>query len=215
MNKFGEIALGYSTSGPSAYPGISFTGRLEADPLSTMTLGETQIQAGAASQTIGNRWGDYTQMVVDPLDDCTFWYTNEYLTSGQVYWSMTRTAAFRLNTTTCTGFGTSVVLTDLSVTSRMGTAVVNWTSVNELNLLGFKLYRAQVPGGLPQEIASLAAKYKGQIQGTTYEYVDTQVSPSETYSYTLDALTNSGTSEHFVIGTVTIDWVDFLPLVRK
>jgi hypothetical protein len=43
------------------------------------------LQAGTSFQRSSNpastgqfRWGDYTAMTVDPVDDCTFWYTNEY-----------------------------------------------------------------------------------------------------------------------------------------
>ena len=57
---------------------------------------ENIIQAGGGSQT-GNlhRWGDYSAMTVDPVDDCTFWYTNEYLkANGSFNWS-TRIASFK------------------------------------------------------------------------------------------------------------------------
>ncbi|MCW9028593.1 MAG: carboxypeptidase regulatory-like domain-containing protein, partial [Kangiella sp.] len=30
------------------------------------------------AQTGANRWGDYSSLSVDPVDDCTFWYTTEY-----------------------------------------------------------------------------------------------------------------------------------------
>ena len=43
----------------------------------------------------GNRWGDYSAMTLDPIDQCTFYYTNEYLkTNGAFNWS-TRIAAFK------------------------------------------------------------------------------------------------------------------------
>ena len=46
-----------------------------------MTLGEGTIINGSGVQTTTNsRWGDYTAMTVDPVDDCTFWYVNEYYT---------------------------------------------------------------------------------------------------------------------------------------
>ena len=43
----------------------------------------------AGSQTDGlTRWGDYSAMSVDPIDDCTMYYTNEYLkTTGSFNWS--------------------------------------------------------------------------------------------------------------------------------
>lgn len=76
----GNTALGYSVSdATSVYPGIRYTGRLAADPLGTMSLGEGVIIDGTGVQTTTNsRWGDYTSMNVDPTDDCTFWYVNEY-----------------------------------------------------------------------------------------------------------------------------------------
>jgi hypothetical protein len=74
------MALGYSVSnGVDVYPGIRFTGRLAGDALGEMTLDEGVIINGTGVQTTTNsRWGDYTSMNVDPVDDCTFWYVNEY-----------------------------------------------------------------------------------------------------------------------------------------
>jgi len=80
MDWQGNIALGYSvTSATDVYPGIRYTGRLAGDPLGQMTLGEGTIINGTGVQTTTNsRWGDYTSLNVDPTDDCTFWYVNEY-----------------------------------------------------------------------------------------------------------------------------------------
>jgi hypothetical protein len=61
------------------FPGIRYTGRLSGDPLGQMTLGEGVIINGSGVQTTTNsRWGDYTSLNVDAVDDCTFWYVNEY-----------------------------------------------------------------------------------------------------------------------------------------
>jgi hypothetical protein len=80
MDKKGNMALGYSVvNGTTVFPGIRYTGRLDGDPLGQMTLGEGTIINGSGVQTNTNsRWGDYTDMTVDPTDDCTFWYVNEY-----------------------------------------------------------------------------------------------------------------------------------------
>src|SRR6184192_1623916 len=80
QDKNGNIALGYSVvNGTTVYPGIRYTGRLNGDPLGQMTLGEGTIINGTGVQTTTNsRWGDYTDMTVDPNDDCTFWYVDEY-----------------------------------------------------------------------------------------------------------------------------------------
>ena len=85
QDKNGDMGLGYSVvNGTDVYPGIRYTGRLAGDPPGEMTLGEGTIINGSGIQTTANsRWGDYTDMTVDPVDDCTFWYVNEYyLTSG-------------------------------------------------------------------------------------------------------------------------------------
>ena len=92
MDQVGNIAMGYSVSSSTTHPSIAFTGRVPTDPLGTMES-ENTIIVGAASQTT-NRWGDYTSMSVDPEDDCTFWYTNEYLKATGTATS-TRIASFR------------------------------------------------------------------------------------------------------------------------
>jgi hypothetical protein len=95
MDKVGDIAMGYSVSSGSTAPSIRFTGRVPTDPSGTMEA-ESSIQGGVGSQT-GNlhRWGDYSNISVDPVDDCTFWYTTEYLkTSGSFNWS-TRVGTFK------------------------------------------------------------------------------------------------------------------------
>jgi hypothetical protein len=94
MDQSGDMALGYSVSSKSVYPSIYFTGRVAADTLGSME-GEQLIISGSGSQTGGqDRWGDYSAMTVDPADDCTFWYTQEYIPStGSFNWN-TRIANF-------------------------------------------------------------------------------------------------------------------------
>ena len=93
-DKNGDIALGYSVSSSSIFPSIRYTGRTPTDPLGTMQ-GENSVIAGGGSQTGSlHRWGDYSAMTVDPVNDCTFWFTTEYLkTSGSFNWS-TRIVSF-------------------------------------------------------------------------------------------------------------------------
>ncbi len=97
-DKNGDLALGYSTSSSSAYPSIKYSYRTAIDTLSL--LGSEQVlQSGTGSQlrTL-SRWGDYSAMTVDPVDDCTFWYTNQYLTSNGTFNWHTRIGSFKLNT---------------------------------------------------------------------------------------------------------------------
>ena len=95
MDNGGNMALGYSASdGTSTYPSSWYTGRLVTDPLGTMPQGEGSFIDGTGSQLSSQRWGDYTAMTVDPVDDCTFWYVNQYLpSSSPVGWRL-RVGAF-------------------------------------------------------------------------------------------------------------------------
>ena len=98
MDKLGDIAVGYSVSSKTLHPGIRYTGRLAGDVLNTLQA-ETSIIAGTGSQTGSNlsRWGDYSDMTIDPADDCTFWYTTEYLqTNGAFNWH-TRLASLKFS----------------------------------------------------------------------------------------------------------------------
>ena len=81
-DKKGNIALGYSVvNGTDVFPGIRYTGRLAGDRRGVMTLGEAVLVNGTAAQaSLNSRWGDYTSLNIDPVDDCTFWYVNEYYT---------------------------------------------------------------------------------------------------------------------------------------
>lgn len=96
MDGAGNIALGYSVSNTNLFPSIRYTGRLAGDPLGTLPQGEAEIIAGGGSQThTASRWGDYSSMSVDPVDDCTLWYTTEYLqATGSAPWR-TRIGSFK------------------------------------------------------------------------------------------------------------------------
>jgi hypothetical protein len=95
MDHVGNIAVGFSVSSTTLNPAIRFTGRAPTDPLGTLGT-ELSIQAGTGSQLTGlSRWGDYSSISVDPVDDCTMWYTTEYLkANGTFNWS-TRIANFK------------------------------------------------------------------------------------------------------------------------
>ena len=95
MDKVGDIALGYSASSGNVSPSIRYTGRAPSDAPGMMQA-ENPILVGTGSQLSNlSRWGDYSAMTVDPVDDCTFWYTTEYLkANGTFNWS-TRIASFK------------------------------------------------------------------------------------------------------------------------
>jgi hypothetical protein len=107
MDHVGNMAMGYSASNSSMYPSIWYTGRLVSDPLGTMPQGDGVIITGSGNQThSAARWGDYSDITVDPVDDCTFWYTTEYIeTSGSADWQ-TRVASFKFPNCTLGDMGT-------------------------------------------------------------------------------------------------------------
>ncbi|MCK9193307.1 MAG: hypothetical protein M0P19_05465 [Nevskia sp.] len=95
MDKVGNIGLGYSASSSSVFPSIRYTGRAPTDALGTLST-ENTIITGSGSQTGSlHRWGDYSTLTVDPIDDCTFWYTQEYGSSNGSFNWKTRIASFR------------------------------------------------------------------------------------------------------------------------
>jgi hypothetical protein len=94
MDMMGDMAIGYTAGSATIYPTIRYTGRQSTDPLDTME-NEVAIFAGIGSQTGGGRWGDYSSMSVDPSDDCTMWYTGQYMgKTGQLNWG-TRLFSFK------------------------------------------------------------------------------------------------------------------------
>jgi hypothetical protein len=126
MDKAGDIALGYSLSSSTIYPSINYTGRQPTDPLGTMQ-GETAIINGTGSQQPSlSRWGDYSAMVVDPSDDCTFWYTTEYLVASGTFNWHTRVASFAFpnctSTSTSPDFSISATPSSQSVTQGGSTS---------------------------------------------------------------------------------------------
>jgi hypothetical protein len=127
MDKAGDMLMSYSVSSSSIDPGISYTGRVPGDALGTMES-ENTLLTGTHFQTGHSRWGDYSAMRIDPADDCTFWFTNQYLkTSGDFAWA-THVGSFAF--TGCGGGGGPAVT--LTPTALMfGNTVVNTTSTGK------------------------------------------------------------------------------------
>jgi PKD repeat protein len=128
LNGKNEIALGYSISSSTLYPGIRYCGQ-SADAYAATTnafdIAEVIVHTGAYSQTATNRWGDYSGMQVDPADDTTFWFTTQYIGSGGArktkitsfnFGPEILVANFTANATT-PEINTNVNLTDISLGS--------------------------------------------------------------------------------------------------
>ncbi len=89
MDGKGNIAMGYSLTDPTAatplFPSVAYTGRLASAPLGSMPEPEKFLLRNTAgpAEAVSPRWGDYSSLNVDPTDDCTFWYTNEFSPNRQ------------------------------------------------------------------------------------------------------------------------------------
>jgi hypothetical protein len=95
MDKNGDIALGFSVSSSTVKPSIRYTGRIPTDPLGTMEAAKLIVAGTGVQQSSFNRWGDYSSMAIDPTDDCTFWYAQEYYKTNGSFNFSTRLASFK------------------------------------------------------------------------------------------------------------------------
>jgi hypothetical protein len=121
MDGSGNIALGYSVSSSSVYPSLRYVGRLATDAQGTMPQGEVSLVAGTSAND-SNRWGDYAAMSVDPVDECTFWFTSLYTTGG--HWQ-TRVGTFKFDACGCTA---PAAVDDLEISMLDATSVrLTWS----------------------------------------------------------------------------------------
>jgi hypothetical protein len=153
MDQSGDMALGYSVSSSSTRPSVRYTGRVPGDPAGTMEA-EVNVVTGGGSQTGSlSRWGDYSAMTVDPVDDCTFWYTQEYMkTTGSFNWA-TRIANFKFPTcggTASPDFSINAAPSTLSIPQGgNGTSTITITS-----LAGFNSSTTLSASGLPTGVTA-------------------------------------------------------------
>jgi hypothetical protein len=95
MDRMGNMMMGYSASDDTVSPSIRMAGRLADDPLGTLPVGEIEVMTGSGYQRNVDRWGDYTTMAIDPVDDCTFWFTGQYTDNVGIFNWRTRVVAIR------------------------------------------------------------------------------------------------------------------------
>jgi hypothetical protein len=127
MDNQGNLALGFSASSSTINPQLRYAGRLATDPLNVLAQGEAHLFDGTGSQTgTVSRWGDYSDLTIDPVDDCTFYYTNEYYdTTSQFNWR-TRIGYFKFTQCTPPSRGTA----HFAVTACNGGAPLGNASVS-------------------------------------------------------------------------------------
>lgn len=182
-----DIAVGFSRSGTASgqYPSLVYAGRVPSDAAGTLE-GEVTLKAGTGSQTQGgHRWGDYTGMAIDPVDDCTFWFTEQYqVVNGGFDW---HTAVGAFSFPGCGGTTPDFSLTanpnTLSVAQgKSGTSTITVVPVN-----GFS-------GSVTLSVAGLPS-------GVTAGFSPNPTTTTSTLTLTASATAATGTS------TVTIKGV--------
>jgi hypothetical protein len=149
MDASGDIAAIYTVSSTTISPSIRYTARIPSDPPGTMGQGEGTIVAGAGAQTGISRWGDYSSLNIDPVDDCTFWGTHEYKKeAGGSNWR-TRIASFRLDS--CGSF--SLTADDAETIAQGGTATYPIHSTTDAGSpQTLQLTAADLPAGVTATI---------------------------------------------------------------
>jgi hypothetical protein len=136
MDSAGDQAIGYSVTSSSLDPTVRVAGRTPSDPAGTMETEINVVTGTGVQEATSNRWGDYSAMQVDPVDDCTFWFTEEYIkTTGSFNWA-TRVANFKFASCGNTNPDFSISASPSSVTVQQGnsgTSTISTTALNGFN----------------------------------------------------------------------------------
>jgi len=217
MDQAGDLAVGYSVSSSSLSPSVRFAGRVPTDPASTLES-EVNIVSGSGSQTGGlSRWGDYSAMQIDPVDDCTFWFTEEYMkTTGSFNWN-TRIANFKFPGCGTTGTPDFTIgASPSSVTVNQGSNGTSTITITSLN--GFNSATTLSASGLPSGVTAAFATNpvtppaNGSATSTltltasssattgTATVTITGTSGSTTHTTTINLTVNTSAQPNFTIG---------------
>jgi len=190
MDGDGNIAIGYNTSGVvdgagnplDTYAGMRYAGRLKDDAPGTMSSGENSIIEGSASNS-SIRYGDYTSLSVDPVDECTFWYTAQYNPTSN--WN-TRVASFKFEQCGC--------LLSLDIVNATGASAnidnniqISWNDSNTAEIIEYKVFRTTTAGTNYILIGTVNDSSVGIGGSGTYTFDDSTVSDGTTYYYVIKA----------------------------
>jgi hypothetical protein len=193
MDKAGDIAVGYSVSSSGMFPSIAYTGRLASDALGTLES-EDLVFNGSGSQNGGlSRWGDYTGLAIDPVDDCTFWHSNEYLpANGSFNWN-TRLVSFNFPSCISTAPDFTISATPPSQTVVQGSGTSYTATVAAVN--GFAGAVTFSASGLPSGANATFTPPSVTGSGSSTMNVTT-ASTTPTGTFTITITGTSGTTVH-------------------
>jgi hypothetical protein len=217
MDQAQDIAIGYSLSNGSSvnpiYPSVAYTGRIPSDTLGSMET-EATIISGSGSQTGYTRWGDYSSLRIDPGDDCTFWYVNEYYPATASYSWYTRIGSFKFsNCTSSPDFSLAASPTSASVTP--GQSPTSTITASALN--GYTgTVNLSVTAGCPSNATCLLSSPSVTLSSSstsatsTLTVATTSSTLAGTYNVTVNGTDSSNSSlTHNTTFTVTVNVPNF------
>jgi len=155
MDSAGDQAIGFSVvnSSQGLDTTVRIAGRTPTDAAGTMEAEINVVTGTGVQESTSNRWGDYSAMQVDPVDDCTFWYTQEYIkTTGSFDWA-TRIANFKFPGCGSTSPDFYLSANPSAVTITQGSSGMSTITVNDLN--GFTGSVTLSASGLPSGVSAM------------------------------------------------------------
>jgi hypothetical protein len=215
MDRFGNLALGYSVGSLTTSPSIRYVGRQSGDPLGEMGSEETIVDGTGYQLDSSGRWGDYSTMDVDPADDCTFWYTQEYYQSADIFYGrnwQTRIASFRFP-----GCGSAAVSLSIDDVTVVEGASGSSTAVFTVSLSAPSGQTVTVDYATANGTATAGSDYQAAsgtltfTPGQTSHAIpvvvngDLAFEPNETFSVNLSGATNASVAKNQGIGTIVND----------
>jgi len=198
MDGAGNIAVGYSLSSGNIYPAIAFAARTPDLPAGTMGA-EKILQSGAGAQTTYSRWGDYTSLRIDPSDDTTFWYTNEYYSRNSrlfnYLWS-TAISSFTVGGGSSSDFSLAAAPNSLTV-PRGGSNATTITVSGSGSPVTLSV------SGLPRATSASFSSNPVTPTGSSQLTISTSRGASSG-TYSIQITGNNGTTSHATALTLTI-----------
>ena len=210
QDQSGDMALGFSASSTTVFPSVRSAGRLVGDPANTLAQGETNMFTGLGSQSgTSSRWGDYSAMSIDPVDDCTFWYTQEYYPAGTTSFNWrTRIASFKFP-----GCG-GAVTNDFSISANpasltLGPGASGTSTISTAVTSGSAETVALTVSGTPAGASASLSPTSVTAGGSSTLTVNAGTAAAGTYTLTITGTATSATHSTTVSLTITSVTNDF------
>ncbi len=138
------------------------------------------------------------------------WRIKYYDLSGNFYYTPAMTFAV--------GSPTAVVISSFRAKPILNGIQLDWQTANEVNLLGFNLYRADAPDGQRSRLnqSLIPAKTPGGLNGNSYRYQDGAVISGKTYYYWIEVVMRDGTQVYEPVSVIAPYWNQlWLPVISR